>query len=160
MTQSAQAVFVVNFVKIWLFCWQYEQWDHMLRNDDTQIDYVMYVHLTQCCVSSSYRHGLHQRGGETEGGADVGVPHRRVQTGCSQHSCKYQHTAVTSSLWHHHCDTPVTQTCVSVFRFNLSSSQSVSCVLWCDASAGCVSNIQVCYWGSERNLGPFACLTR
>lgn len=98
-------VFAFNFVKIWIFAHslQYEQVEHMLRNDDMKSDDMMCVQLTQCCVSSPCRHGLHQWGGETEGGADVGVPHRRVQTGCSQHSCKYQHTAVTSSLWHHHC---------------------------------------------------------
>lgn len=35
------------------------------------------------------RHRLHQWGRKTEGGADVDVSHRRIQTGCSQHSCKY-----------------------------------------------------------------------
>lgn len=41
------------------------------------------------CVFPANRHRLHQWGWETEGGADVGVSHRRVQTGRSQHSCKY-----------------------------------------------------------------------
>lgn len=68
---------------------------------------VLYINRSVCFPTN--RHRLHQWGGETEGGDDVVVSHRRIQTGCSQHSCKYhQHSFLLLLLSEYQrCSVPV-----------------------------------------------------
>lgn len=59
------------------------------QQQNSNISTIFTLHSVLTRVFPANRHGLHQRGGKTEGGGDAGISHRRIQTGCSQHSCKF-----------------------------------------------------------------------